>query len=358
MNRRDFILAGSAASLLAATSLNSLKAAEKSGTRLRIAQFGTAHSHGPGKWATLKKYPDTFELLGICEPDPAQRKEATTHPEYAGSRWIEEKELWSAPLDAILVESELPDLIAMGRQVLERGYHLHLDKPPGSNLAGFEQLQKLAAQKQRVLQTGYMFRYHPAFQFCLHAVQSGMLGKVFAIHGDIGSDMTVERRPWLAKAYGGSMLLLGSHLVDLAVALLGEPLDVVSRRHQSFPERDQYSDNEVAILDYKNASAVIRCINSEVGGGPRRQFLVFGENGTFEWLPLEPARVKLTLKRASGEYKAGAQEVKIPPLPGRYDDMLLDFGRMCRGEPTSNPHFTPAFDLMSHAAALKCCGRA
>lgn len=354
MPRRTFLHAG-AATLVAAVASRSWGA--QRAAPLRVAQLGTEHSHGPGKWATLKKFPELFTPVGICEPSAALRAKAEALPDYAGVKWLDEAELWSDPqLPAIIVESELPELLKYGRKVLEAGKHLHLDKPPGSNLADFQLLQRIAAEKRRVFQTGYMFRYHPAFRFCFDAVRQGWLGRVFAVHGDIGSEMTAARRPALARTYGGSMMLLGSHLLDAAIAVLGAPEKVWSSRHRSFPERDAYFDNEIAVLEYPHASAVIRSLNAEIGGAKRRQFVVFGENGTIELLPLEPAQVAMTLKTAAGGFPAGAQPVKLPLPTGRYDDMLRDFAGRVRGENSVVPQFDAAHELAVHRVTLQCAG--
>ena len=324
---------------------------------LRVAQIGTEHSHGRAKWACILKFPELFTPVGVWEPYLKLKTVASGYPEYASVHWLDERELWAGKPDAILVETDLPDLLKYGRQALEGGCHLHLDKPPGADLAEFIRLQEIAAQRKLVFQTGYMFRYHPAFRFALEAARSGMLGRIFAVHGDIGSEMLMERRVELAQRYGGSMMLLGSHLVDLAVAVLGKPAKVSVTRHQTFPEHDNYYDNEVAVLDYPASSAVIRCLNAEVNGGKRRQFYIFGQNGTVEILPIEPAQVQLSLKEARGGFKSGTQKVDLPAVTGRYDEMMTDFARRVRGEKSVVPQFDAAFELASHQTVLEIAKR-
>jgi len=350
MNRSDFLWTGSLTALAAAAGsrLTAVPA-----TPLRVAQIGTTHSHALGKWTTLNRLPAEFDVAGIWEPDLAERAKAQPRPEYAGTRWLEEQDLFAdRSIQAVVVETELPDLLGTGRRCLEAGWHVHLDKPPGRDLAAFADLQQLAASRSRVLQHGYMYRYHPSLHFAVEQARTGLLGRILAVHGDIGSEMTFDRRPWIARAYGGSMLLLGCHLVDLAIAILGEPEAVTGRRRQSFPQRDRYFDNEVALLEYADALAVVRSLNFEVGGGARRQFAVFGESGSIEVRPLEPAKVRLTLKQAAGGYAAGAQDVKLPAPPGRYDAMMQDFAAMVRGGPSIIPYYTPAHDLAVHRTVL------
>jgi len=258
-------------------------------------------------------------------------------------------------LDAVLVETELPDLLHYGTRVLERGWHLHLDKPPGRDLAAWRRLQARAAAANRVLQTGYMYRYHPALRFCFEAQEQGWLGDILAIHGDIGKVIGAGRRPWLAEHYGGSMLLLGCHLVDLTVALMGAPAGVTSHRRRTFPAPDEFFDHEVAVLEYPRGLATIRSLLAEVGGDDRRQFVVCGENATIEVRPLEPARVRVAFKRPPAGFKAGYQDVTLPAVTGRYDAQLLDFAALVRGGTSCLPRFDAAHETLVHEVLLRAC---
>ena len=356
MHRRQFIRTGSlaAATLLAA---RPLLAATGAG-RLRVVQIGTAHSHAPEKWQTLQRLSGIYDVAGIWEPDAARQAQVAADPEYRGARWLTEAEVFGdRSIQAAVVEVELPDLLAMGRRCLAAGWHVHLDKPAGTNLAGFAGLQQTAAGAGLVLQLGYMLRYHPAVQFAFAAHRQGWLGELFAISGDKGKVIGAARRPWLAENYGGSMMLLGCHLLDLTIALLGRPDWHTTRRRQTYPGRDALFDHEVAILEYPRAMATIRSMLAEVGGEERRQLVLSGTKGTIEILPLEPAHVRLCLKEAAGGYQAGWQEVTLPQPAGRYDDMMKDFAGMAAGQASTVPDFTPAHDLLVLETLLAVAAR-
>jgi predicted dehydrogenase len=348
MNRRHFILASGTAAL-AAMPLSRAAACPRP---LRIAQIGTEHMHAPRKWTTLHRFSD-IAVAGIREPSASRRSAAEKREEYRGARWLTESELFGdRALDAVVVETELPDILAVVERCIESGFHVHMDKPPGRDLARFVALENLAAARGRVLQVGYMYRYHPAFQFAFEAAHKGWLGKVCGVHGDIGSDIEPARRAWLAEAYGGSMLLLGCHLVDLTIAVLGAPQAVSVHRRRS--GRDNYYDNELAVLNYPDALATVRSFNAEVEAMKRRQWAVFGDRGTVEVLPLEPAEVRLSLREPVGGFSSGSQNVKLPTIPGRYDELLTDFVRMVRGEASRFPKFNPAHERLVHEWVLKC----
>jgi predicted dehydrogenase len=354
MQRRTFIRNTSLAALAAAAGWRANAEALTPARPLRVAQLGTAHAHAREKWATLKRLPDHFECVALCEPDAGERRKAEADPEFAGANWISEEALFShRDLDAILVETELPDLLYYGERVIEAGWHLHIDKPPGRDLTRFKALQDAAISSRRVLQQGYMYRYHPAMRFCLDAAERGWLGRIFAIQGEIGKVIAPGRREWLAENYGGSMMLLGCHLIDITVALLGTPSRVTGYRRNTFPDRDKFLDHEFAVLEYDGAIATIRSLLAEVEGEARRQFVVCGENATIEIMPLEPARVRVAFQSPPEGFVEGYQEVKLPAVDARYGSQLIDFARMVRGETSEIPQFDSGHDLRVHETLLQ-----
>jgi predicted dehydrogenase len=355
MNRRVF-LAETGLGGLAATLPAVLRGAAAR-PRVRVAQIGTAHAHAAEKWAALGALAADVERVGLCEPDPERRERARGEPEYADAEWLDlEAVLRRTDVDAVLVETELPDLMAMAERVLAAGRHLHLDKPPGRDLAGFERLQRTANATGRVLQQGYMYRYHPAVRFCFEALARGWLGRPLAVHGEIGKAIGAARRPWLAQHYGGSMMLLGCHLIDLTVAALGEPQRVTTHRRRSFPERDEFHDHELAVLEYSGALATVRSLLAEVEGEERRQWVVCGENGTIEVRPLEPARVRVAFTRPPEGFVRGYQDVPLPQPAGRYTEQLTDFVRQVRGGASELPRFDAAHDRRVQAVLVRAAG--
>ncbi len=346
ISRREFLHTTSLAAV-AAASTQGLGASLDLGRPVQVVQIGTRHAHAGRKWRTISGMPDRFVPVGIYEPDPEWRREAAEDSDYAGARWIDDRRaLGELEIDAALVETELPNLIEWARFSLESGWHVHVDKPPGRNREGLAGLQELALRGDRVLQMGYMYRYHPAFTFCLEAVRKNWIGRLYAVHGEIGKVVGPDRRPWLAENYGGSMMLLGCHLLDLVLALLGEPEQVKTFRRQTFPDQDAYSDHELAVLEYPKALATVRSMLAEVGGGDRRQLVLCGENGTIEVRPLEPARVRLALLEPAGSFRSGEQVVAIQPVQGRFDEQLIDFHSMIGGNPSSAVDFTPEHDRL------------
>ncbi|MCU0644852.1 MAG: Gfo/Idh/MocA family oxidoreductase [bacterium] len=322
--------------------------------KIIIAQIGTAHSHAPEKMETIRRLSDIFEVVGVAEKDEELIEKAQNQASYQDLTWLTEEQLLNMPgLKAVLVETEIDDLVPTALRCLEKGLHVHVDKPPGKSLQALVQLFSEAKKKRLAVQMGYMFRYHPAFQFCLNAVRDGWLGQLFEIDGVISKAINPKRRSDLAKTYGGGMMLLGCHLIDMVIALCGKPEKIHSYRRQNFSKKDELFDNDLAIFEYQDTIATIRSSLIEVDGEERRQFIVCGTKGTIEIKPLEPPQLRMTLSEAVSNFQKGWQTVKLPAMPGRYDEQLIDFARMIQSG-TQN-EFSIEHERTVQEALLKAC---
>ena len=138
-----------------------------SDSKVRIGFIGTAHPHAPGKVAAVRDLDQAFELVGIVEPNPALREACKSKPEYQNISWLEESQLFETKdLQAVIIETDFPELLPSASRAVSRGLNVHLDKPPGKSL---EELEKMLAEAHRrdvYVQMGYMLRYNPAFELC------------------------------------------------------------------------------------------------------------------------------------------------------------------------------------------------
>jgi len=134
--------------------------------RIRIGQIGIGHNHGSEKMRTALNFPDVFEVVGICETDPAWMKSRGYLDVYRELPFMFEEELLNIPgLDAVIVETDVWNLIPAAQRCVDRGLHVHIDKPAGENLAEFEKLLADAKRKNLVVQLAYMYRYNNAVRY-------------------------------------------------------------------------------------------------------------------------------------------------------------------------------------------------
>lgn len=305
--------------------------------RIKIGQIGIGHNHAAAKMATLRKLSDHFEVVGVVEPSPEWRRKRGMDPVYRGLKWMTEEQLLNTRgLAAVSVETDVCDLVPTAARCIAAGMHLHLDKPGGETLPPFKKLLDEAGRQGLTVQLGYMYRNNPAIEFCLRAVRAGWLGQLFEVHAVMSRQQPLAYRQWLGQFRGGSMYIFGCHLIDLVVSMLGKPDRVTPYQRQTQPDVRVY-DNGLAVLEYPRTTATLRTASLEVEGYQRRQLVVCGDEGTIDIRPLEPPRLQLALAKPRAAFQAGYQEVALPPMPGRYDDQLIEFARAVQGE-IPNPY--------------------
>lgn len=359
MRRREFhqclISTGIAAAVAGPAMGEAAGDAEASRDKIKIGQIGTAHGHASGKMATIRRFPDLFDVVGIVESDPGRRAGLERSAVYRGVPVMTEDELLSTPgLQAVCVETAVDELVPTAARCIAAGKHIHLDKPAGQSLSAFKNVLDRATQQSLVVQMGYMLRYNPAFQFMFQAVRDGWLGEVFEIHAVMSKTVNAAARRQLAEYPGGSMFELGCHLIDAVVAVMGAPEKVTAFPKQTRPDVDALADNMLAVLEYPRATATVRSALIEVDGFRRRQFVICGDQGTIEIIPLESCRLVLTLDRPRGKYGKGTQVVELPRPEGRYDGDFVDLAKVIRGEKKND--YPPAHDLAVHRAVLLASG--
>ncbi len=328
-------------------------------SRIRIGQIGIGHEHASGKMDALRGLADLYEVVGVVEePDP----DWPSLRSYEGVPRMTEEQLFSTPgLQAIAVQSNNTDLVATAMRCMERGLHMHMDKPGGETMEPLRRLIEGCRSQGLAIQLGYMYRTNPAIRLCFRALREGWLGEVFEAHVVMSRYDDDHYRRFLARFAGGAMYNFGSHLIDLVIAMMGRPQNVVS--FQKATRDDGLNDNGLAVLEYARATVTVRSSVAEVDGMRHRRLIVCGTKGTAEVCPLEhpwdrqrldPLHVRLTLRESNPEYAAGTHLVDVGAMNGRYEDQLIELARVIRGE-IENP-YTYDHDLLVQETLLAAAG--
>ena len=321
--------------------------------KIKIGQIGIGHNHGEAKMNTFRKFPELFEIVGWCEEDEEWIKKRGNLPAYQGIPRLSKEELLDT-CEAMLIETDVWRMMPEAQLCVDRGIHIHLDKPAGENYAEYENIIRTAEKNQTVVQLGYMYRYNNAVEYILERVRSGELGRVLMVDTDMCTEHGVEFRKWLEHFKGGDMYIFGSHLIDLVLLFQGEPLAVhpfLSKTHLG--GTDSY-DSTLAVLEYPYGSSTVRVTSNEPGGWTRRQLVVVCEGGSFEIKPFEnPTKLWFTPANANTAYSFYQNEIKLPEMTGRYDKMAKDFYSYIR-DGVENP-FGYDYELTLHKWILRAC---
>ena len=317
--------------------------------KIRIGQIGTKHAHANGKYQTMVKFPDLFEVVGVVEYDEEQRLKMESGA-YSGANWLTEEQLFNTEgLQAVAVETDVPELVPTAQRCVEAGFHVHVDKPAGESMSACRRLHETADQSGLTIQMGYMFRYNPGFEFLFDAVAKGWLGPITEANGMIGKYADDSLRLRMARFSGGGIFELACHIIDQLFTVMGPPEGIDPFIFRSHPEKDNLADNQLAVFRYPTAVATIRC--NHIDPHKRRKFEVIGEKGAVIIDPLEPPCVQLSLDEAVGGFSEGYQNVDLTLRDGRYDGEFIDFAKVIRRE--KKLRWDSAHDLAVHEAILR-----
>ncbi|WFB37086.1 Gfo/Idh/MocA family oxidoreductase [Kiritimatiellota bacterium B12222] len=332
--------------------------------RIKIGQLGICHEHAAAKIDTLRELSDVFEFVGVVDDraTTANRFAGDDLRSYEGLTWMSEEELFATPgLQAVVVETPNLDLVPTALRCMEQGFHMHMDKPAGNDLALFDQLLKGCQEKQLSLQLGYMLRSNPAVQFCQRIVQEGWLGDVFQVQADMNHDYGGEGyQQYIGKIEGGIMFNLGCHLIDFMVALLGRPEAVTPFLSGTANVDKGIQNNGLAVLSYPHATVTICSCSQAVDGIRQRRLTVNGTKGTFDVQPLElydgsPIHARLILAEGNAEFEAGSHDIELPGFTDRYRAQFLELAQMINGElvnPYSFEHDRVVQEVVMAASGL------
>ena len=326
---------------------------------IKIGQIGTANQHAY-KIGTLRKLTDLFEVVGFVEDDLKLRERAQKSSSFKGLRVMSTEELLTVPgLQAVAVETEERVCIPPALRCIRAGKHIHLDKPCGESLPEFKQLLDEAKASDLTVQVGYMYRNNPAVQFCIKAVNDGLIGNVFDLDTAMGRHDGQGYRNLIKDYKGGIAYILACHLVDIVVSLMGEPAKIHPYLRQT--RSDGVLDNCLAVFEFsRDRLATIRTSITEAKGFQRRRIKVMGDRGSIIIQPIESKGnmsggvLTLALEEDRGGFKKGIQTVGMPPLKDRYEDQWREFAAVLNGD-MINP-YTYEHDYIVHKCHLEACG--
>ncbi len=321
--------------------------------QIKVGQIGVGHPHAGGKMQAFRKS-EEYEVVGVVEPDAKLRKYAESTGIYQGLPFLTQEQLLNVEgLQAVAVETLVPDLLSTAETCIAAGKHIHLDKPAGLSLTHFKRILDQAAQKHLLLQMGYMYRYNPGVVLLRDLLKKGWLGDPFEVHTVISKKMDASSRTKLEPQPGGMMFELGCHVIDLVINVLGRPDQVTSFSQHASAMNDTLQDNMLAVFRYPQALATVKSSCNEVNGFDRRHIVVCGSEGTFHLQPFGRPSARLTLEKGKGKYRKGQQTIAFPDYT-RYTDDVADMARIIRRE--KDIDFSYEHDYHVQEAVLKAAG--
>ena len=339
--------------------------------RLRTLFYGVTHEHAYGKFETLKRLADDFEVVALVDDRPRgtpRSLDERLDVEQAvrdGFRVVSEAEadglLDGGEVDVAFVETANADLMEVAAKLVARGVPLHCDKPCGEAMEPYRSLVEKCRAANLPFQIGYMYRGNPAIQFAWQFVAAGGLGDVAFVEADMNHDYGGPDYPaYISSFRGGILYSLGCHLVDLALPLVrGDFLSAHPFPGDAPGDPAGSRTAGAAFLRFAGTDVLLRTSSRLPGGILCRRLRVDGTNGTLDLCPIErfdgeELTLALSLKNAAGGQPAGRHEVGFGVQTDRYAAQLLDLAAVVRGEKPNDQDY--GRDLRVHELTLRACG--
>lgn len=207
-------------------------------------------------------------------------------------------ELISDPeVDVVYVATPHSEHCRQTLQALQAGKHVLVEKPAALSFAQTEAMVRAASDSGRFLLEGMWTRHLPSYQALRELVADGVLGDLIQVHAEQGSawPFVPEHRIYRRDLGGGALLDLGVYPLQLALMLLGDPVEVTA--HAELGPTDVDHDTRASLAFAGGRHATVRCSFRQALPGTAR---VIGTQG---WLQLEGplyAPESLTYQRGSG----------------------------------------------------------
>lgn len=255
--------------------------------RVGLIGFGLA---GRVFHAPLISSVDGLELAAILE---RQTNEAAKR--YPGIRTYRALDgmLADASLDLIVVASPSGTHFDIARRIIGAGKHVVVDKPVAPHSAKIAELAALARECNVLLIPFHNRRWDGDVLTVKKLLHEGALGRL--VHFESRMERWAPgatRKPWKndLEQGGGILLDLGTHLVDLTLALLGLPLGVSA---EVLRERDSDGANDSFEIRLRYAEMRVTLVSNLLStpAGPR--FVLRGTRGNYRKSGLDPQEAAL-----------------------------------------------------------------
>ena len=336
--------------------------------RLKTLFYGVTHEHACGKFETLKRLADDFEVVALVDDRPrgtvCSRNERLDVEQAVrdGFCVISEAEARKlTDIDVAFVETANADLMEIAATFIAKGVPLHCDKPCGEAMEPYRSLVETCRVTNLPFQIGYMYRGNPAIRFAWQFVADGGLGDVAFVEADMNHDYGEPNYPdYIASFKGGILYNLGCHLVDMVLPLVRGELREAHPFLGDAPGDPAGSRTAgAAFLRFAGTDVLLRTSSRMPGGILCRRLRIDGTNGTLDLCPIErfdgeELKLTLSLKDVAGGFAAGRHEVGFGVQSDRYAPQLKELAATVRGERPNGQDYDR--DLRVHELTLLACG--
>ncbi|WP_308639650.1 Gfo/Idh/MocA family protein [Paenibacillus silvisoli] len=245
---------------------------------LKVGIIGQGRSGRDIHGRALTQFPEHFQIAAVADSIPERQRLA--EQEFGCRAYATWQEMVaSETLDLVVNASPSHLHVPISLELLNRGFNVLCEKPLARTSAEVDQLIEASERNGKLLAVFQQSRFLPAYVRIREIIESGVLGRIVQL--DFTSNRFARRWDWqtLQRNNGGSLLNLGSHVLDQALQLFGN--DVMPGVTCLMDRANTYGDAEdyVKIILQGEGRPTVDIEVSSCSLFPGDMFVIQGTNG-------------------------------------------------------------------------------
>lgn len=245
-----------------------------------------------------------------------QERAAKASSDFPKAKILDSPEpIWQKPndYDVVIIASPNRTHVPFAELALQRGLAVVIDKPMAPTYADCQHLIKLSQTTGSLLTVFHNRRWDGDFLTVKQLIENNTLGKItrFESHFDRWRP-TVNKKSWREQALpdgaGGLLFDLGSHLIDQAIFLFGQPKTVYAELHKRREESEVDDDVFLALTFAGDVNAHLWTTNLAAIRNAR--FRLQGTKGMYEKYGMDPQEEALKAGKTPNTLAAWGEESK------------------------------------------------
>ena len=257
-----------------------------SSSKIKFAIIGCGHI-GKRHAEMVVRNPEA-ELVALCDIAPKNRLGIE---QYEVPYYTSVEELMQSHPDVDVVNIATPNGLhaEQAHMVLEKGFHVVVEKPLALTKAGAEKIIFTALHRHRHLFAVMQNRYSPPSVWVKKMISSGKLGSIYMVQ--INCYWNRDQRYYTKDSWHGNKALDGgtlftqfSHFVDIMYWLFGDITNIQTRlRDFNHTDLTDFEDSGVVSFDFCNGGVgVLNYSTSCWDKNLESSITIIAENGTIK----------------------------------------------------------------------------
>jgi len=218
--------------------------------------------------------------LWLCDPDEARRANAQREAPRHERVFASYEEALAGKPDAVFLATPNSLHVPMGLAAVQAGADVMVEKPISDSVEAAERLMTEADRLGRMVQVGYMLRYHPLLEELVRRVQAGDIGHLCGGTAVVGSYRTLilARTPYRMNERG-ALAHDYTHEFDYVRWLFGEAQSV-SAMSARLGKPELLPAENIYLVNLRMKSGALVHVHMDYLQHPQRRVLeLYGDHG-------------------------------------------------------------------------------